>query len=303
MAVNDLNRSTSPNNRVIAFFKERGRAYEAVTRLKEAGFDSDEIGLIYNESGSQTSAASDVSVTGRRDESFWDKLKDFFSGESHYDADTRYNYRDSISDMNWDQDRAEYYRNGIASGGALVTVAGSRAQEARRILESAGGELRETGFAQQPLANVDTADADRASRDSELPDQDYRIQLRGEVLRAYKERVRRGEVRVRKDVVTENQTIQVPVTREELVVERVPASGEQVSGEIGSDKEIRVPLSEERARVDKQPVVNEEVRIGKRAVQNTQQVSGDVRHEELKVDQEGDIDVEDAAKPRNRKTA
>ncbi len=290
MAVNDLTRSTATTNRVIAFFKDRSRAYEAVTKLKEAGFTSDEIGIMYNES---TSAGSDIAGTTRKDESFWEKLKDFFSGESH--DDTAYDYRDSVSDMNWDQDRAEYYRSGIAAGGALVSVAGARAQEARRILESAGGELRETGFAGTSQSNIG------ASRDRSLTDQDYRIQLRGEVLRTYKDRVKRGEVRLRKDVITENQTVQVPVTREELVVERVPASGAQVSGEIGSDKEIRVPLSEERARVEKQPVVNEEVRVGKRAVQNTQQVSGDVRREELRVDKDGDIDVEDAAKPRDKK--
>ena len=52
-----------------------------------------------------------------------------------------------------------------------------------------------------------------------------RVQLFGEVLRVHKERISRGEVRVRKDVVTENQTIEVPVTREELVLERVSVSG------------------------------------------------------------------------------
>jgi uncharacterized protein (TIGR02271 family) len=38
--------------------------------------------------------------------------------------------------------------------------------------------------------------------------------------------VNRGEVRIRKEVLTTTQTIEVPVTREELVVERVPVSGE-----------------------------------------------------------------------------
>ncbi|MCU1298812.1 MAG: hypothetical protein JWO91_3090 [Acidobacteriaceae bacterium] len=67
----------------------------------------------------------------------------------------------------------------------------------------------------------------------------------------------------------------MPVTREELVVERVPVSEEQAAnaGEIGCDQEIRVPLSEERARVEKRPVVNEEVRIGKRPVETTEVLS------------------------------
>lgn len=130
---------------------------------------------------------------------------------------------------------------------------------------------------------------------------EQRIQLRGERLRTFKERVQRGEVRLRKEVITENQSVQVPVTREEIVIERTPASGDaRVSGDIGTDQEIRVPLSEERVRVEKQPVVNEEVRVGKRQVQRAEQVSDQVRHEELRVDKDGDVDVDTSA-PRKRK--
>jgi uncharacterized protein (TIGR02271 family) len=99
-------------------------------------------------------------------------------------------------------------------------------------------------------------------------------------------------VRLRKDVVNENKTVQVPVTREELVVERVPASGRASTGEIGSDEEIRVPLSEERVRTEKESVVTGEVRVGKRAVQNTETVSDNVRHEELRADKEGDVEID-----------
>jgi uncharacterized protein (TIGR02271 family) len=136
-------------------------------------------------------------------------------------------------------------------------------------------------------------------------EQDYRIQLRGEVLRTFRERVQRGEVRLRKEVVTENKTVQVPVSREELVIERTAASGHSPAnaGEIGTDQEIRVPLSEERARVEKQPVVNEEVRVGKRAVQNTENVSEDVRHEELRVDKEGDVEVDTQTGRKSKKPA
>lgn len=57
--------------------------------------------------------------------------------------------------------------------------------------------------------------------------------------------------------------------------------------QVGSgDQEIRVPLSEERVRVEKKPVVNEEVRVGKRQVQQTKQVSDTARHEELRTDDE-----------------
>lgn len=177
----------------------------------------------------------------------------------------------------------------------MVSVAGPRAEKARRILQDAGGDLRESGFENVPAGSTATGKLD----------QDYRIQLRGEVLRTFKERVQRGEVRLRKEVVTENKTVEVPVTREELVIERVAVSGQEAAnaGEIGTDKEIRVPLSEERARVEKQPVVQDEVRVGKRAVQKTERVSDDVRHEELRVDKEGDVGVDTRSSKKGKKPA
>ena len=50
-----------------------------------------------------------------------------------------------------------------------------------------------------------------------------RVELREEELRARKETVEAGELRVRKDVVTEQRTMDVPVTHEEAVVERHPS--------------------------------------------------------------------------------
>jgi uncharacterized protein (TIGR02271 family) len=270
---------STTEGRVIAFFRNKDDAYSAVTRLKDAGFDSSQIGLM----SSENRTGAGVSAQEVRDrESMWEKLKNFFTGPSLEDEDI--DYRDSASAMSWDQNRADYYYRGITEGGALVSVVGPRSEEARSILQAAGGELRETGF-EQVAARSGTGVSPAA--------EDYRIQLRGEILRTYKERVQRGEVRLRKEVVTEQRTVEVPVSREELVVENVPVSGEQQpAGEIGSDQEIRVPLSEERVRVEKKPVVTEEVRVGKRAAQDTQRVSDDVRHEELHVDKEGDADVQ-----------
>jgi uncharacterized protein (TIGR02271 family) len=43
--------------------------------------------------------------------------------------------------------------------------------------------------------------------------------------------------------------------------------------------------------VEKQPVVKEEVTVGKRAVQDTERVGGEVRKEQVRVEREGDVDV------------
>src|SRR3954463_1783267 len=118
------------------------------------------------------------------------------------------------------------------------------------------------------------------------------IELREEELRAEKERVQAGGGRLREEVVSENQTIEVPVTHEEVVVERHSVSGNRpADGEIGDDDEIRIPLTEEQVRVEKTPVVREEVSLKKRQVQGTERVSDTVKREEARVESTGDASV------------
>jgi len=135
---------------------------------------------------------------------------------------------------------------------------------------------------------------DRA-RDAVKDAYDRTIQLREERLKADKTPVHTGNVNLRKEVHTEHKTIDVPVEREEVVIERRAASGHTAAGEIRNE-EIRIPVSEEKVNVSKDTVVKEEVSVGKRKVQDTQRVGGTVRSEELKVDRQGDVDVEDRSK-------
>ncbi|MBV8554678.1 MAG: YsnF/AvaK domain-containing protein [Planctomycetaceae bacterium] len=111
-----------------------------------------------------------------------------------------------------------------------------------------------------------------------------KIQVREEELQAHKRRVETGAVRVRKEVVTEHRTIEVPVQREEMVIERRVPTGEPI-------EEIRIPVREEEVTVEKRPVVTEEVTVGKRVVQGVERVGGEVRREEIRVEREGDVDI------------
>jgi len=119
---------------------------------------------------------------------------------------------------------------------------------------------------------------------------DRTIQLREERLKVRKTPVETGDVRVRKEVVTEQKTIDVPVEREEVVIERRPASGRATGTDFGAE-EIRIPVKEEKVDVTKEAVVTEEVSVGKRKVQDTKHVSETVRKEELGVDTHGDVNV------------
>jgi len=298
---------------VAAFFNNTNDAENAIQELRDHGFTSSQIGTSL-ESENDISRFSEAGgmepVAGEREHhyeghrSFWQKMKDFFSGESD-DFGTRAEERTQVTDGGFGAIRArgynipERFHTSLASGGAYVTVESDRAAEAEEVLahhhghvdrefasgirEGIAGTSLGTSGPQKVSAEGTAANV---GRDREFTG-GRRIQLLSEVLRIDKERVPMGEVRVRKEVRTEHQNVRVPVEREELVVERRPATGETpASGTIGAQDEIRVPLSEERVKVEKTPVVKEEVEIGKRQVQNSETVSEDVRSEELKVEDE-----------------
>jgi uncharacterized protein (TIGR02271 family) len=121
-----------------------------------------------------------------------------------------------------------------------------------------------------------------------LADEDeLRVRRVEEELRAGTRERDVGAVRVRKRVVTERRREEVPTRREEVRVERVPVAGEVAAeAEIGED-EVVIPLTEEEVVVEKRPVAKEEIRIRKEVVEDTEVVEADVRREEVDIDDEG----------------
>ena len=118
------------------------------------------------------------------------------------------------------------------------------------------------------------------------------MELREERLRARPEQTRSGEVDVRKETVTERQSVDVPVEREEVVVERRPSSGHPSDRRpVGEKEEIRVPVREEHARVEKDTVSRGEVNVRKQTTRDTERVSEDVKKERAKVEKRGDANV------------
>jgi uncharacterized protein (TIGR02271 family) len=111
-----------------------------------------------------------------------------------------------------------------------------------------------------------------------------------EELRVGKEQQETGRVRLRKYVVTENETRTVPVSREEVRIEREPITdanvGDALSGADISEDEHEVTLHEERPVVGKETVPKERVRLEKDKVTDERKVSGEVRKE--RIETEGD---------------
>jgi len=97
-----------------------------------------------------------------------------------------------------------------------------------------------------------------------------------------------GRARLRKYVVTENVTETVPVTREEVRVEREPITdaniGNALDGPAISEEEHEVVLTAETPVVEKEAVPVERVRLDKETVTEQAQVNEELRREEIEVD-------------------
>jgi uncharacterized protein (TIGR02271 family) len=182
----------------------------------------------------------------------------------------------------------------------VPTDAIGRVEHDRVYLSVSKDEIDARGWDRAPAAGGLVDDRpERTAEPAARGEGGGRVQLREEELRPRKETAQAGEVRVRKDVVEEEQRLDVPVTREEAVVERRPVEPRPADRPIGEGGTVRVPLHGEQVEVEKRPVVTEEVEVGKRQVQDTERVSGTVRREEPRVEREGDADVRED-EPRRR---
>lgn len=201
---------------------------------------------------------------------------------------------------------AGFYAEGVRRGGALLTVtfADGDAGTVRDILnrngavdiEERGQHYQQTGFTAYD-ENAAPYNAEQIAQERD------RVRLYAEQLSARKTQVQAGEVTIRKDVVTETKSIDVPVTHEEVIIERHAVNQPATAGEADfRDQTISVPVSAEQVTVNKTAVVTEEINVGKRAVTETQRVSDTVRHEEARLENPQNVEVLDRDKTTGETT-
>jgi uncharacterized protein (TIGR02271 family) len=133
------------------------------------------------------------------------------------------------------------------------------------------------------LENAETSDgmcADLAAND------ELRIPLAREEFTATARPIRGGAVRIAKRVVTEDQILEVPVTAEEIRVERriIERPGDGAGFEAVEQIIIEVPLYRDRLDIQKRTRVSDEIIVTKEVTQRTEQVRDTVRREEIFVD-------------------
>lgn len=308
------------NSSVVGVFNDHARAQQAVNALKRAGFTDDQIGVIGRDSRSSGTGTSsdDQSETyaaegattglaaGAGIGALWGlgilagalpvigpafaagTLATILSSAAAGAAVAT--LAGGLVGMGIPKEEAEFYESEVHSGRVLVTVsAAGRETEAREILRSHGSYDFSNASSTCSLGAKDSS----TSRETSVGSQSGTVRAMEEELRVNKTPTAAGEVTVRKEVHTEHKTLEVPVTREEVVIERhAPTSAASGStAEFGQHQEIRVPVSQEEVSVEKVPVVAEEISVSKRQVQGTEHVNETLRKEDIKVESSGNVHV------------
>lgn len=187
-------------------------------------------------------------------------------------------YKDSNLDSKRDvQAGADKDHNLTAGAGAAgAGVAGAHADE-----KKADTHTTDAAATERKAGVADDAAAARTNNDGEL--------IRSEEqLNVNKERVASGEARLRKYVVTDTESVEVPVEREEVRVERTPINAEDAknyNGAISGDsEEASVTLHEERVNVNKETVPVEKINLKKDTVRDTETHTEELRKEQIDTD-------------------
>jgi len=238
--------TTMKRSMVISVFADSAQAQQAMDDLQRAGFSQDQIRYSERRSG--------TGIT------------------------------ESLENLGLPEQEATFYNREFEAGRTVVLVnTADRQQEAYDIFRRNGGYDFNSQAAQMGGYSSTASTTGTASTGVQetATEGEQRVRLREEQLRAQKQPVETGEARLRKDVVSEQQSMDVPVTHEEVYVERRPGSGQPTD-----------QPRDEQVSVEKQAVEREEVGMGKRPVQETKRVSDTVRREEAHVEREGDVGIQ-----------
>lgn len=282
-------------NTFIDVFNTQAEVLSKVNELKAQGYNESDMYVVAQDkdSFSMLKDQTDVHVdtTGEEQhQGFMGKFMAAFSEDSSAGA---------FSGMGLDRTESEEYRRQVQNGKLVLYVDSDYGDSYEKHNQSYGqgygvasdvNEDEKYGATSGVDRNQDynnSSEMDRTSTTSpDVGTEEERIRLHEERLNVDKERVQTGEVNVSKRVVEDQQSIEVPIEREEVYVERRPVNESETRTDafVDENDSIHVPLSEERVVVSKQDVVSEEIVVGKRKVQDTKTVSETVRHEEADID-------------------
>ncbi|MGN7478721.1 DUF2382 domain-containing protein [Solibacillus silvestris] len=256
------------DNKLYGIYDNEMELQAEMDRLRAQGYGEEDMYIVSNRNEQLSMYRGSTSYENDTKEgSWWDRFKAFMMGE------------DLVRDQYFtqmgltDEERIRYYDD-LQAGKYLLYV------------DKNYGTYFDEGAKIYGVNN-------NYDRDYEKTDEE-RLALHEERLHVDKKRVQTGEVQVGKHIVEEQQTVEVPVEREEVYVERRPVNEEvtrDLNGSVSNgmahayeeEGKIHIPVTEEQVEVTKKDVVTEEIIVGKRKVTDTETVSDTVRREEADI--------------------
>jgi len=211
-----------------------------------------------------------------------------FDGEAlkvPYDKDQVKNapHQDPAQELSPQQEAEIFDHYGVAYGGETVTAktGGQGKQDSAQTgnkRQTGGKGKQKSGQTGGPGQDTSGENTDKAMTRSE------------EQLHVGTERVHGGTARLRKYVVSEDVTKTVPVSHEEVRVQREPITdanrGEAMSGAELTEEEHEVTLHAEKPVVNKETVPVERVRLGTETVTEEHTVNETVSKEQIEMNDE-----------------
>jgi uncharacterized protein (TIGR02271 family) len=183
-----------------------------------------------------------------------------------------------------------YYGIGTGTTGTETTGTGTAG-----YTETTGTAAMTETTGTAGYADTDVNRHGTVGHDTSGPTTDDAMTRSEEQLRVGTQQVEAGRARLRKYVVTENVTTTVPVSHEEVRIEREPITdanvGNALDGPAISEEEHEVVLHAERPVVQKEAVPVERVRLDTQTVTEQETVTDTVRKEQIEADTDGITDI------------
>lgn len=285
--------------KVVGVYDNQTELIDAIEEYKNNGYAVQDFSIIGDTNDVTTALESRTGVTtenigndtdDHREGGFWQSLMTAFDGDRNLGGNEP-SVSDRLVGAGLTDDAAREYEEDVRNG-RIILLAETAAS---------GLDVEETGYVTDTSV-AGTYNTDTSVRGTYDNTDEQTLRLREEQLDVSKERVQAGEVEIHKEVVEDQQKVNIPVTREEVYVERrdVNETASDMDASVDDDETIRVPIMEEKVEVTKKPVVSEELVIGKREVTDTEQVVESVKHEEAHLEADDDRVVNEADLDRNR---
>lgn len=116
-----------------------------------------------------------------------------------------------------------------------------------------------------------------------LDDSAITLQLKEEQLDIAKKWIETDKVNVYKETFLEEKSFTIPISREELVIERRPADSQTPEHKDISQEVIRIPVSEERVEFTKHKITLEDVSIYKQQLEDIKHIEAIIKKEKEKI--------------------